>query len=172
MRSTLKSLFCAALTAVATCLTMTSCESVDDERIPPVGVNVQFVNIGDWHTYGVAGAGQYRIFRKTDRLPAGYPYKVSEYTGYGGLLLTCDPNGEYLVYDLSCPVEVKPDVRIAVDTENEMAGIAVCHKCGSRYNLYGYGAPISGKALDLNYGLQKYRVAVGNPSAPYAVISR
>lgn len=160
------------LAAILTVATAAGCSSVDDERIPPVNVNVQFNTIGDWQRYGVASAGQYREFIRQEKKPAGFNYTVAQYTGYGGLLLTCDPNGEYLVYDLSCPVEVKPDVRVYVDPEAELAGVARCPKCGSTYNLYGYGAPMSGEAFELKYGLQKYRITVGTQSIPYAYITR
>ena len=153
-------------------MTLSGCHSVDDDRIPPVSVNVQFTTIGDWQLYGVAGADQYRRFIKSQRQPAGYPYKVSEYTGFGGLLLCCDPMGDFLCYDLSCPVEVKQDIRIEIDSESTMAGVARCPKCGSTYNLYGYGAPLSGPALESNYGLQRYRVFVGSQTQPYAAITR
>ncbi len=149
-----------------------SCESVDDERLPPVNVNVIFSTIGDWQIYGVAGAGQSRLFIRSEKQPAGYPYKVSEYTGFGGLLLTCDPNGEYLVYDLACPVEAKATTRISIDSDNPIAGVAECQKCGSTYNIFGYGAPLSGPALDKNFGLQKYHIFVGSPTPPYAIITR
>ena len=55
-----------------------SCHSIDDERLPPVNVNITFNTIGDWQLYGVAGAGDYREFIRSQRLPAGYAYKVSE----------------------------------------------------------------------------------------------
>ncbi len=158
------------MTAIA--VMTSSCESIDDQRIPPANVNIVFRTIGDWQIYGISGAGQYKQFIRSEKQPAGYPYGMSEYTGFGGLLLTCDPNGEYLVYDLACPVEVKPTVRVEIDSENPLAGVARCNKCGSTYNLFGYGAPLSGEALSAKYGLQKYHIAVGTASTPYAIITR
>ena len=171
MKKSLRIIF-GALSLLSLSATATSCHSIDDERLPPVNVNITFNTIGDWQLYGVAGAGDYREFIRSQRLPAGYAYKVSEYTGFGGLLLTCDPDGEYLVYDLACPVEANANVRIEIDSDNPLAGVARCPKCGSTYNLYGYGAPMAGEALKLNYGLQKYHIRIGSPTPPYAVITR
>ncbi len=151
-----------------------SCESVDDDRIPPYPVSLTFSTIGDWEIYGVSGAGQYKSFILTDseRYPVDYPYKGLDRTGFGGVLLLCDPNGECIAYDLACPVEVKSNIRICVDTENPLAGIARCEKCGSTYNLYRSGAPVSGEALSKNYGLQRYNVRVGGSATSYAAITR
>lgn len=168
MRRTLLTLILAALLT-----TLSGCEKIDNHRIPAVNVNVFFNTIGEWELYGVAGAGSYRTFIYQQRVPAGFPYTVSMATGYGGLLLACDPNGEYTCYDLSCPVERSPDVRIVVDTTGPIAGVARCPKCGSTYNLYGLGAPLSGEALKCRYGLERYNVFVGNTaSTPYALIRR
>jgi len=151
-----------------------ACQSVDDDRIPPYPVSLTFTTIGEWELYGVSGAGQYKrfIFTSTEREPADYPYKGLDRTGFGGILLLCDPQGSYIAYDLACPVEVKSDVHIDVDCEAELAGIARCPVCHSTYNLYGAGAPLSGDALSKNYGLQRYNVRVGASSSPYAAVTR
>lgn len=150
----------------------TSCEKVDNHRLPPATVVINFNTIGDWQLYGVSGAGQIREFIRDQGLPIGYPYKAGEYTGFGGIMLVCDPIGEYLAYDLACPVEGKADIRVSYDTSSEIAGIAKCEKCGSTYNLYANGTPTSGEALKLKYGLESYNVYVGNPAPPYAYIRR
>ncbi|MDE7411917.1 MAG: hypothetical protein K2M94_07755 [Paramuribaculum sp.] len=152
-------------------VTLGGCDTIDDDRIPPAAVSITFNTVGDWNIYGVTGAGDYREFILTDteHIPLDYPYKGLDRTGYGGVLLVCDPIGEPLAYDLSCPVEAKPTVRIYPDTESQQAGIAVCPKCGSRYNLYGAGAPVSGEAHSKHYGLRRYSVTIGG-SFPYAVI--
>ncbi len=152
---------------------MTGCHSVDSERVPPVNVNVIFPTIGDWERYGVAGAGSYRQFIASERVPAGFPYKGLEGTGYGGLLLVMDPMGQPLVYDLACPYCVPAVKRIFLDTTSETAGIFRCPECGSTYDVYAQGGPHSGPAKDKNhgYGLQRYRINITGGS-PYAVISR
>lgn len=150
------------------------CESVDDDRIPPSPVSITFSTIGEWELYGVSGAGQYRrfIFTDSEREPAGYPYKGLDRTGFGGVLLLADPNGQYIVYDLACPVEVRSDVRIYVDVDNELAGVGRCPQCGSTYNLYVGGQPMGGEALSKSYGLQRYKVNMSGGVGNYASITR
>lgn len=148
-----------------------SCSSVDDERIPPANVNIVFSTIGEWEIYGVAGAGDSREFIVSERVPAGFPYKGLEGTGYGGLLLIADPLGEFRVFDLACPVCVPKVSRIRPDKDSNTAGIYRCPTCNSTYDTYALGTPHSGPALSDKYGLQRYRITVGGLS-PYAVISR
>lgn len=163
---------CTYLIALVALFCATGCEKIDSNRIPPVDTNLIFYTIGDWQQYGVTGAGDSRQFIKQNGIPAGYPYKVSEATGFGGLLLVCDPNGEYLAYDLACPVECRPDVRVQPDTNNPLAGMVKCPKCGSTYNLFAQGIAASGEAIKARYGLQRYFIAVGSPTPPYAVVHR
>lgn len=151
----------------------TSCSSVDSDRIPPMNVNVIFPTIGDWERYGVSGAGQYRQFILSDRIPAGFPYKGTEGTGYGGLLLVMDPMGQLLVYDLACPYCSPAIQRISLNNNAHEAGIFECKKCNSSYDVYSYGAPRSGPAADKTnkFGLQRYKITISG-SSPYAVIGR
>lgn len=148
-----------------------ACSSVDDDRIPPANVNLIFSTVGDWDTYGVSGAGQYRIFIASQRIPSGFPYKGSEGTGYGGLLLLMDPMGQPLVFDLACPFCAPQLQRISVDSDATEAGIFRCGKCGSTYDVYAAGTPRYGPALKEKYGLQRYRISIPGTS-PYAVIGR
>lgn len=150
---------------------VSSCSSVDSERIPPLNVNVIFPTIGDWQTYGVSGAGQYKLFIASEKIPARFPYKSSEGTGYGGLLLMMDPMGQLLVYDLACPNCAPSLQRISYDSQASEAGIFLCHKCGSTYDTYAYGTPRSGPALTNKVGLQRYKISILGAS-PYAVIGR
>lgn len=165
-------LFRTAVALAAVAVATSSCEKIDSNRIPPVNVNLMFNTIGDWQLYGVNGGGQTRDYIKSEGKPAGYPYKMTEYTGYGGVMIVCDPNGDYIAYDLSCPVEVKPDVRIQIDKDNALAGMAKCPKCGSTYDLFSQGAAISGEAWKLKYGLERYVVMVGASMPPYACVRR
>lgn len=161
-----------AFCAVVAILTATSCEKIDNNRIPPVETNLIFYTIGDWQRYGVSGAGETRQFIKQNGIPAGYPYKVSEATGFGGILIVCDPLGEYIAYDLACPVECRSDIRVQPDTDNPLAGMVKCPKCGSVYNLFAQGVAASGEATKARYGLQNYFIAVGSTMPPYAVVHR
>lgn len=107
----------AALTVAATLFS--GCHSVDDDRIPPLPVYLAFTTVGMWDTYGVAGATFHRRFILTERLrvPENFPFTALSQTGYGGILLVSDILGDPQAYDLACPVEVRQDVRIRVDSE-------------------------------------------------------
>ena len=136
-----------------------SCESVDDNRIPPVRVFIDLGNTGLWNSFGVAGYGDYRFFSKKDRIPSDYSYKEVEYTGFGGVLLIYGVNGP-LAYDRACPNEAKQDVVLNIDKENFEA---VCPECGSRFNVCeAYGAPLSGPALDNQYGMRRIGMTLAN----------
>lgn len=146
------------ITAATMLLTNLSCESIDDERIPPVSVRIDLGNIGLWNTYGVPGALDYREFIRNANppVPADFPYTALTFTGFGGVLLVCDLNGAPMAYDLACPVECKADIRIRVDRD---ANDAYCPVCGSHYDIFSNrGYPLSGPAAKDHYGLQVYHV--------------
>lgn len=147
-----------ALALAALALT-TGCQSIDDNRIPAVQVSVVFSTVGEWNTYGVGGALEYRRFIRSENIPANFPYTATTYTGFGGILLVGDIYGEPKAYDLSCPVECKKDVRIAVDRDNNIAECPVCHSTYDVFSNDGY--PLSGLAAQRGYGLQRYHVTRG-----------
>lgn len=137
-----------------------SCEFVDNQRIPAMPVNIELNSYGLWTTYGVHSYGAYKIFNKSSGTPSNFSYTTGTYTGYGGVLLICGYDmmtGDYnspLVYDMACPVEVDKSVLVSIDSETYEA---VCYTCGSRFNVCdAQGSPVSGKAYDLKYGMQKY----------------
>ena len=141
-----------------------SCNQVDDDRIPSLPVYINLSGAGMWNSYGVSGVGVSRNFINVQGTlsPAGFPYTANTYTGFGGVLLiggidpfTAEPNVP-LAYDLACPVEKSPTTRVAVDAGSLEA---VCHVCGSRYDvLTAGGAPVAGPALTgkYKYGLRRY----------------
>lgn len=156
---------------LAALVALTGCSRIDDDRIPQTNVNIVFTTEGMWNTYGVNAPLESRRFIKlaTDRVPADFPYTLSTYTGYGGILLVGDLYNNPLAYDLSCPFEARPDVRISVDSE---ALNAYCDKCGSVYDIFsGYGRPIGGPAAERGYGLTRYRVVEGI-GLNYRIITR
>lgn len=139
-----------------------SCDDVDTNRIPAYKVQIALNSPGLWDTYGVGGYGMYREFIAATRTPSNFAFTETTFTGYGGVLLIMgmDPFGEGdiipLAYDLSCPVECKPDTRVFVDANSLEA---VCPVCGSHYNvLMSGGSPVSGPAAtgSVKYGLQRY----------------
>lgn len=155
--------------ALALAVMAVGCHTIDDDRIPPLNVYVNFNTVGDWTEYGVPGAGSYRRFIKQDRIPANYPYSALSATGFGGVLLVGDVHNQPVAYDLACPVECKSNVRIQV---NEQALNAECPVCHSTYDIVtNYGYPLSGKAAEKGYGLQRYHVSPGL-NGEYMVITR
>lgn len=152
-------------TITAVCiLILTGCETVNDDRIPNLPVNIVLADAGTWNTYGVSGFGSSRrfILSQSLREPSGFPYSQTSATGFGGVLLISgmDPytttTNVPLAYDLSCPVEMKASVRVNVEGDIYNA---VCPVCGSRYDVtMGGGAPLSGPAAtgEHKLGLRRY----------------
>lgn len=147
---------------------ITACHHLDDDRIPPAPVLIQFNSVADWDAYGVPGAMSWRRFIKNEREPQNYPYTAMSATGFGGVLLCGDINGNPVAYDLSCPVECRSDVRVAIDPE---ALVAECPRCHSTYDVFSlWGHPLSGEAAERGYGLRRYSVHPGGQNE-YRVIS-
>ncbi len=139
----------------------------DDQRIPAVAVNIRLDNQGLWNTYGVGGYGIYRYFVRDTHEPANFSFNETTFTGYGGVLLIGGTNpftGEAytpMAYDMSCPVERKPEIRVRIDDTNLEA---VCPVCTSRYDvLMNAGTPVSGPAVqpDRKYRLRMLRCIPG-----------
>lgn len=156
-----------SLVIVAVVLSCIGCDRLDDQRIPPAPVHISFATVGDWNVSGVGGALDFNRFIKEKQLPSNYHYSAISATGFGGVLLVCDVNGNPVAYDLSCPVECKRDVTVAVDTE---ALVAKCDKCQSTYDVFTLGGhPLSGPAASNGYGLRRYHVGPSN--GEYMLIS-
>lgn len=155
----------------------TGCDSLVDDRIPAVPVDIRLSDAGTWNTYGVSGFGMYRYFIRPLLQPSGFPYTQTTYTGFGGVLLIggMDPfTGETqipLAYDMSCPVECSPDVRVYIEHDRYDA---VCEHCGSHYDVtMAGGAPVSGPAASgkHKYGLQRYN-CIPSPMGGYDIRRR
>lgn len=152
------------IAAIAAISLTPACNTVDDDRIPNLPVNISLGDPGLWNSFGVWGFGQSRRFVTTLKEPAGFHYPINASTGFGGVLLVLgmDPFSNDtqipLAYDLSCPVECRPDIRVYVDTETFEA---ICPDCGSRYDVtMAGGSPTDGPALtgSRKYGLRRYQV--------------
>ena len=143
------------------------CQSVDNERIPNMAVYVNLSDVGLWNTYGVSGFGSHRNFilrPEGNSVPTGFYYRSGSATGFGGVLLIegMDPYnnlGSYpLAYDLACPVERDPNIRVKISNADY---VAVCDQCNSVYDVtMAGGAPISGEAATgkYKYALKSYQV--------------
>ena len=146
-----------------------SCDRIDDDLIPDVPVQIVFTDVGMWHTYGISGALDYRMFIRQTKQPAGFFYTATTYTGYGGVLLVGDVYGNPKAYDLSCPVAHSPDIRVAVDRQTNQA---VCPVCYSHFDIFeNSGYPVDGPAATKRYGLTRYNVYPGTGTT-YMVIGR
>lgn len=149
---------------------LTGCRHVDNRRTPPADVWIPFATADMWNTYGVPGAMDSRrfILNISPVEPKGFPYTAVMRTGYGGVLLAADIHGNPVAYDLSCPVENKPNIRVEIDRETQNAVCPVCH---SRYDIFtNYGNAISGPAREYAYGLTLYYAGPGR-GGEYRVIS-
>lgn len=138
------------------------CKSVNNDVTPSLPVNLNLGTADVWNTYGVSGYGSYRLFIKSLRQPSDFPYTANSATGYGGVLLISGVNpftneaGVPLAYDLSCPVENKPDVRVRIEADG-LIPVAVCPDCGSHYDVVERGgSPLSGAALAEKRGLRRF----------------
>ena len=159
--------FCLSISLIAALLLVAGCDRLDNQRIPPAPVNITFATVGDWNVQGIGGALDYKRFIKEQLLPPDYHYSALSATGFGGILLAGDVNGEPVAYDLSCPVECKRDVRIFVDAE---AMVAECPKSHSTYDIFSLGGhPLSGQAAHDGFGLRRYNVGPGRNE--YMIVS-
>lgn len=157
------------LLTLAMLTSMASCDSVDDQRIPAMPVRITFRTEAEWITHGVPGACDYRCFVKPLRIPSSFPYTALDETGYGGVMVIGDINGDFTAVDMSCPVESRPDIRIFVP-EGKL--YAECPECGSTYEIFSNtGMPRSGMAAEQKYALTLYHVHMGGPGE-YRVVTR
>lgn len=81
---------------------------------------------------------------------------AASYIGYGGVLLVrgYTSTSEVYAFDLACPVECSPTVRLKVEDGYK----AVCSKCGSEFDMIRYGnpAPTAGEAAEQKLLLRRY----------------
>ena len=129
-------------------LCLISCENEDQRRIPEASVYME-LNL----------AASYPTFRNSvndtlvfTRPRNGHP---TDRVGYGGILVYTFVNGtetNYCAFDLCCPNEVNPNIRIYPNDRGE----AVCKSCGTVYQLLtGTGMVISGPST---WNLKRYTV--------------
>ena len=124
------------LPALTLAAMLTACESVDDDRIPYAEVHLTFHTVGDWNIYGVQGRRSliaHLHIQLQGARPSNFPYTTLDRTGYGGLLLVTDVLGDLHAYDLACPFEVRPNVRVSIP-EGEL--FARCPSCGSTFDVF------------------------------------
>ena len=86
------------------------------------------------------------------------PQNALQYLGYGGILVFHTMEDKYCAFDMSCPFEAKPDVRVHCDN----TGIARCDSCQSAFYVGdGTAFPINANSKT-KFPLKRY--SVYNPS--------
>lgn len=131
------------------------CDKNDEYRIPVTTVRIEFRSSALWSQYGVHAFPDYQKFI-LNKIPNKEFYNVSSATGYGGVLLVCGYSNQLYAYDLTCPVERDPSVRIDIDEETYHA---YCPQCKSTFDVFeGTGSPLSGTAREHKYMLRCYQV--------------
>ena len=145
------------------------CSDVDDERIPVTSVRIEVTLAQQQNTeYWANAPATYVTFLKPN-IPYGFPYTISSTTGYGGVLQACGYNNELFAFDLSCPFEHNPNIRIEI---SKIDLNAYCRECGSTYDVfYGSGAPISGPSASNGYALKKYNITYITSTGAYMIIN-
>ena len=152
--------FCTGMLLFAMLIAAGGCKHLDDDRIPPAPVRLAFNTVHEWNRYGAPGALNHKRYIKNERVPSDFPYTAMSQTGFGGVLIVGDILGAPRAYDLACPVECRTDVRIVIDGESNKA---YCPKCKSVYDVFtNYGQPLSGPALEYDYGLRQYYIGAGD----------
>lgn len=150
-----------ALLGLCAAMMFGSCSHIDNNRLPPAAVNIEFV--GNWGIYGIKGALDWVRFIKPDS-PRDFPWAADTYTGFGGVLIIGDFNGQPMAYDLACPYECKQNIRINVvtDGDDNLIPYGECPVCHSTYDLcMNRGTAMSGPSAQRGYGLTIYRVFPG-----------
>lgn len=124
-----------------------SCHKLNVSSVPDVRVYFKVSLTGVDHD--LVGSLKYKTFT-TER-------NGGEVIGYSGLLVVCGhDNKTYYAYDLCCPHEVSPNIKIEPTDE----GTAECPKCGTIYDTaWGNGQPISGPSESV---LKRYNVVSTN----------
>ena len=118
-------------------------------RIPDASVNLR-ANIDYWKITAIL---DYHRYVDKQGLPE------TSFLGFGGILLVngFPVNGEsvaYYAFDLSCPVEARPDIKVGINKELLQAE---CPKCKSRFAVFeGAGYPTYGEAKEKSYYLKRY----------------
>lgn len=128
-------------------ISLVSCENKYKSPIPDVPVEIGLNMLSYDPTFGSV-INDTLIFTYPRQFP---PFRV----GYGGVLIVVgyDDNlsTRYFAYDLACPYEVDPNVRVYPNEE----GYAVCRKCGSEFFITdGWGRVSKGPS---KFPLKRYQ---------------
>ena len=133
---------------------LSSCSDTIDSPVPsyPVSMKLDLT----FNDKELKNAGAYKI----------YTTPTASYLslGYGGVVVVhSSADDNYYAFDLACPYEVLPSVKIEIEDGGLYAS---CPKCGSRFDIsFGSGHPVNGPATG---GLRRFTVT---PSGNYLIVS-
>lgn len=116
-------------------LAFAGCKNQTTTSIPSTKVNLEFNILRDEPQLNAMGGVATFIKPKYD----------NQYLGYGGVVVfhSFDEANPFVAFDLACPNEVDPQVRLNVDS---IVGKAICTKCGAEFDIaYGRGYPTTDK---------------------------
>ncbi len=124
---------------------LTSCYDNYISSIPDYPVNLSLNLTSTYPTFRNS-VNQFLVFDK--------PVKQGDFVGFGGILVYSGFDGNYFAFDLACPHEVDPKVRVIPND----VGQAECPVCGSIYDIsYGIANPVKGPAKET---LRRYKTAL------------
>ena len=140
------------------CLSFMGCEDPNLTRIPKAPVNLILNLTTEYPTFR---------YNTTDTLVFTKPrlgHELTDRLGFGGILVVIGFD-KYYAYDLCCPYEADPNIRVHPQENGE----AVCKVCGSTFQLlYGYGSVMKGPS---KWSLKPYPVVESNtPSGDFLII--
>lgn len=135
--------------------TLIGCENDDQRRIPNMQVYLELDLNGRFSTF----RNQYDVvvYDKKET--------VKDFIGFGGILVNIDYQNRYGAYDLACPYEVNPLVRVH---PNEIGTQAVCPECGSVFEIWNGTGMVS--KTPSKWNLKRYQVRVRRDASGDVVI--
>lgn len=127
---------------------LAGCDDSVRSSIPDAPVYLELNMATAPYTSMKYSSNNFVFFETRNNLPVTFS------VGYAGIIVGTGFDGAYYAFDMSCPFEVKRDVRVY---PNDL-GQAVCEECGSIFDIgNGNGFPISGKATE---PLKRYRTSL------------
>ncbi|MBN1951350.1 MAG: hypothetical protein JW801_09100 [Bacteroidales bacterium] len=140
------------LFSTALFLISSSCEEEKQHPIPDVYINFSINLFDDPQYFRLNDLGATMVVNNEDLgvLSLGY--------FNNGVIIHNNGDGEFFVYDRTCPHDI-PD-NIAIETETYSV-LGTCPECGSIYVFSSMGAPADGSVS--NWSLKRYQ-AVFNPN--------
>lgn len=128
---------------------LVGCERDEQRRIPDAPVYLELDLTGRYSTF--------RNPYDTVVYDHNTPKTVKDYIGFGGILVNVGYDGKYYAYDLACPYEVDPSIRVYPD-ENGMK--VICRSCGSEFEIWNGTGMVS--KTPSKWNLKRYQAIVRN----------